>query len=165
MIRIALVSVAVLIAIGTVVVVIGLMLPVRHVASVQRTMSASPGQLFAALTDVERFPAWRSDVTSVTVLSRAPLRWIEAGRNGRITFEQVEAVAPRRLVTKIADDALQFGGTWTYDLEPSGGGTVLTITERGEVYNPLFRVMSRFVFGYTASMESLAESLRVRAPR
>ena len=43
---------------------------------------------------------------------------------------------------------------------PEGSGTRLTITERGEVYNPVFRFMSRFVFGHTASLDRFAESLR-----
>ncbi len=43
------------------------------------------------------------------------------------------------------------------------GGSLVTITEDGEVYNPLFRFLSRYVFGYAATMDSflarLAKSL------
>ncbi len=35
----------------------------------------------------------------------------------------------------------------------------LTITERGEIYNPIFRVFARFVFGYTATMETYLKQL------
>ncbi len=35
---------------------------------------------------------------------------------------------------------------------PAPNGTTLTITEDGEVYNPIFRFMSRFVFGHEATM-------------
>ena len=40
-----------------------------------------------------------------------------------------------------------------------GDGTRLTITERGEVYNPIFRFLSRFVFAQTATMESFLRGL------
>ena len=30
----------------------------------------------------------------------------------------------------------------------------MTITERGEIYNVIFRALSKFVFGYTSTMES-----------
>jgi hypothetical protein len=32
-------------------------------------------------------------------------------------------------------------------------GTELTITENGEVYNPLFRFVSRFIMGHAATIE------------
>ena len=57
------------------------------------------------------------------------------------------------LVTRIADTGLAFGGSWTFALQPAASGTRLSITENGEVYNPLFRVMSRFVFGHTATID------------
>jgi hypothetical protein len=63
-------------------------------------------------------------------------------------------------VTRIADPSLPFGGTWTYDLKPQGSGTELTITEDGEVYNPIFRFMSKFVFSQTATIEAYQASLK-----
>jgi hypothetical protein len=35
----------------------------------------------------------------------------------------------------------------------------LTIVERGKVRNPIFRFLSRFVFGHTATIESYLSSL------
>jgi len=143
------------------VVAIGYALPVAHVASRAATLPVPPGQVFAALQDVDRYASWRSDVKSVEVLARAPqLRWKETGSNGEITFEIQEQDAPKRLVTRIADRSLPFGGSWTYVLTPSGTGTQLTITENGEVYNPLFRFMSRFVFGHTATIETYLRDLQ-----
>ena len=39
------------------------------------------------------------------------------------------------------------------------GGSVVTITERGSVYNPVFRFVSRFILGHTATMETYLRSL------
>jgi hypothetical protein len=75
--------------------------------------------------------------------------------DGPILMSVVERQRPSRFVTKIDDPAQPFGGTWTFEIEPrTGGGARLTITERGEIYNPIFRALARFVFGYTSTMES-----------
>jgi uncharacterized protein YndB with AHSA1/START domain len=166
MIRVALLIVGALCVLVAIVAAVGYALPQQHVASQDRTIDATPERLFAVLQDVEKYPAWRSDVKSVEVLARAPvLRWREHGSNGAITFEVQESEAPTRMVSRIADTSLAFGGTWTYVLQPEGNQTRLSITENGEVYNPVFRFMSRFVFGHTATMEKYLSDLaaQVRA--
>ena len=99
------------IALAAIVVIMGLLLPVSHTASAEAAVAAGPERVFAMLGDVERFPKWRSGLTTVDVLSRQPLRWRESGRDGTITFEQVDAEPNRRLVTRIADPSLPFGGS------------------------------------------------------
>jgi hypothetical protein len=160
--KVALIVLAGLIVVVLVVVAVGYALPVGHVASRQATLREPPDAVFAALTDVARFPDWRKDVTRVDVLSTSPLRWREHGSNGDITFVAGESVRPLHLLARIDDPSLPFGGSWSYDLVPSGTGTTLTITERGEVYNPLFRFMSRFVFGHTATIEAFLAALTKR---
>jgi hypothetical protein len=162
MLKIALIALVVLIVLVIVVVAVGYALPVGHVASRQAALHQRPDAVFATLTDVSHFPDWRKDVRSVDVKSTDPLRWCEHGSNGDITFVVVESARPLHLVARIDDPSLPFGGTWSYDLTPTGTGTTLTITERGEVYNPLFRFMSRFVFGHTATIEGFLEALAKR---
>ena len=129
-----------LVALVLLVIAIGFALPIAHVATRDARFAAPPERVFGVLRDVEKYPAWRSDVERVEVLATVPaLRWRERGDN--------------RIVTRIADRSLPFGGSWTYELSPQDGGTRLAITENGEVYNPLFRFMSRFVFGHTATLE------------
>lgn len=158
----ALIAIAALIAI---VIVVGYALPVAHVATREATIPAPPDKVFAAIADVDRYAAWRADVASVDVVSRAPaLRWVETDRRGdKIAFEVVESQPPLKRVTRIADPSLPFGGTWTYELRADGAGTLVVITEHGEVYNPVFRFMSRFVFGHTSTMETFLNELRSRA--
>ena len=56
-------------------------------------------------------------------------------------------------MTRIDSKSLPFGGTWTYDVQPaSDGRTKLQITEDGEVYNPIFRFVSRFFIGYEGTL-------------
>ena len=141
---------------------IGFLLPVRHRVMRQATFPASPGVVFTAITRVEDFPSWRSVVTKVDVISSAPEKpsWRETGSNGAILFVAEQVSAPTTFVTRIADRSLPFGGTWTYELTQAGGGTTLRITEDGEVYNPIFRFMSRFVFGHTATIDTYLRDLR-----
>ena len=140
---------------------IGFLLPVRHRVMRQATFPASAGVVFTVITKVEDFPSWRSVVTKVDVISSAPEKpsWRETGSNGAIVFVAEQVSAPTTFVTRIADRSLPFGGTWTYELTPVAGGTTLRITEDGEVYNPIFRFMSRFVFGHTATIDTYLRDL------
>jgi uncharacterized protein YndB with AHSA1/START domain len=141
--------------------VIGWSLPVAHVASRRATVGAPPDVVWKAITDVGAFPQWRTDVKKVERLpdrNSLPM-WVEEGGNGRLTFAVDHSEAPRRLVSRIADPSLPFGGTWTYQIDPAPAGSIVTITENGEIYNPVFRVMARFVFGYEGTIASYLDAL------
>lgn len=122
-----------LIAIVGVVALIGYFLPIAHEASHSAEINRPPAVVFALMSDVSHYKLW----------------WDGAD----VKSEVVESVAPSRLVTRIVGET-QFGGTWTINIEPAGTGSRVTITERGEVYNVIFRTMSKFVFGYTGTMEA-----------
>ena len=71
----------------------------------------------------------------------------------------MEEVPPSRLVTRIADEELPFGGSWTFELRPDGAGTLLTITERGFVKNVIFRALARYVFTHHRTLEQYLRTL------
>jgi uncharacterized protein YndB with AHSA1/START domain len=145
-----------------VIVLVGYMLPKGHHASRTITLNAPPSDVFGAVTNFARYPEWRSDVQRIEILpddGHGP-GFREIGDNGAIAY-RVEAREPyTRLVVRIADPKLAFGGSWAYDLKPNGTGTDLTITEDGEVYNPIFRFMSRFVFSQTATIDKYETNLK-----
>jgi uncharacterized protein YndB with AHSA1/START domain len=145
---------------------IGSRLPREHRASRAAHVAAPPDAIWAAITDIDRFPTWRADVKSV---QRLPDRdgqrvWVEEGKSGRMTFRVERSEPPRTLVTRIADPDLPFGGTWTYDIAAEGKGSRLTIVEDGEIYNPLFRFVARFVLGYEGTIASYFASLQQKFP-
>lgn len=147
-----------------VVAAIGYMLPQNHSVSRERTFSANAGTLFTQITTPAAYPEWRTGVTRVEILPPANglLSFRESGSDGDIVFV-METVEPgRRVVTRIADGSLPFGGSWTYELTPAAAGTVLRITENGEVYNPLFRFISRFVLGHYKSIDQYLGDLERR---
>ncbi|HEU4426138.1 MAG TPA: SRPBCC family protein [Pilimelia sp.] len=162
MIQLILIVVGVAVAVVAAVAVIGLLLPKAHTAARSARLGQSPETVWAALTDIDDYPTWRPDVRRVERLSDEDgrPRWREHGSNGKIAFEVVESVAPSRLVSRIADPRLPFGGSWTYVVTPTGdGGSTVTVTEDGEVYNPIFRFVSRFVTGHTATMDKYLKAL------
>jgi uncharacterized protein YndB with AHSA1/START domain len=161
--RIALVVLAAIAGLVVVVLGVGYALPVEHVVTRQIALAQPPDRVFALLTAVEDYPRWRSDLKAVDVLGRTPLtRWREHGSHDDITFEMQESTPPSRLVVRVADPDLPFGGSWTYVLVASETGTRLTITEHGEVYNPVFRFLSRFVFGHAATLEQFLQDVERR---
>lgn len=165
--RILPVVAAVLVLAVLVPVLVGLALPVHHRASRAVHLDAPPAAVFATITDTDRYVEWRSEVERVEqVAGGARPRFREVSGGDAILFEVVERVPDRRFVTRIADPALPFGGTWTYELGAEGTGTRLRITEDGEVRNPLFRFVSRYVLTHTATIDRyLADLQRRLAPR
>jgi len=117
-----------------IILVVGSLLPVRHEVSRSRTF-AVPASVLWDLT-MENYR-----------------------RTNDGTYSILESRPHEVLVTGIARKGLPFGGTWRYELAPRGNQTSLTITERGEVYNPFFRFMSRFVFGYYGSIDKFFAAL------
>lgn len=143
---------------------VGMALPVAHSATLTRHLATDPERVWRDLTTPEAFATWRPDVTQVRVLEPAGgrLRWVESGPGGSLTLEVVASEPPTRLVTRIADEGLPFGGTWTWVLEPEAGGTRLTVTEDGEIYNPVFRFVARFLLGYEGTMTTYLDALEAR---
>jgi uncharacterized protein YndB with AHSA1/START domain len=166
--RYVLIGIGALVAIAAVIAVIGWSLPVKHRASVARVFQASPAQIFALITDVASFPSWRSDVKRVDTLpeENGRKRWVETTKNGPpITFVVERTEPDRLLVGRIVNTDLPFGGSWTYELSPAGAGrTTVRITEDGEVYNPIFRFVSRYVMGHEATIKQYLSAIGGRFP-
>jgi uncharacterized protein YndB with AHSA1/START domain len=156
--------VAVVILLIMVMLVIGSRLDPKHVASRSIRLSRPPAEVYALIHDFQRSPEWRADVKKVELLGNVEghLRFREEGSNGTVTYEVLDDVPAQRLVTRIVDKDLGYSGSWTYVLTPAEGGTALTITENGEVSNPLFRFMSKYIFGHTATMDTYLKSLGAR---
>ncbi|MDX1390343.1 MAG: SRPBCC family protein [Acidobacteriota bacterium] len=155
------VAVLALIALFLIVLGIGASVSERHVASTRVELDVPAMTVWNLLTDFEQHPMWRDVVHSMERLPDQDDKpvWRENNEFGPITYVVDEFSPPTRLVTRIADPELPFGGSWTYEIVPTGEGCTLQITEAGEIYNPFFRFMARFVFGYHATQEHFLESV------
>jgi hypothetical protein len=153
--------VVVVLLLVTAVFAVGWFLPVGHVASRSASFTRPPQDIYAAVSDVAAYPRWWSELSQVEMLpaTNGRVRFRQHTSSGPLVMEVVESVPPSRFVTRIDDPDQPFGGTWTFELTPDAGGTRLTITERGEVYDPLFRFLSRFVFGHTGTIDSFLTAL------
>jgi hypothetical protein len=158
----AVIAIAILGLVVAVVAVIGYMLPKNHLASRSSHFRQPPQAVWDVIAGP---PDWRPDIRSWEKLAPRDGRrtWKEIDKHGEaITYESVEESPPRRLVTRIADPTLPFGGTWTYAIEPEPTGCQVTMTEAGEIYNPIFRFMARFVLGYSGSIETYLKALHAK---
>ena len=153
--------VAAVVLVVAVVVLIGSQLPKTHVASRSIVLHRSPREVYALVRDFGSAPKWRADVKHVDVEDGpgGPVLFREDGANGLINYELIEDVPGERMVTRIGDKDLGYSGQWTYTFAAESSGTRVTIREDGEVSNVLFRFMSRYVFGHTATMDSYLTSL------
>ncbi len=140
---------------------VGSLLPVEHSATVSRDISADLEAVWTAVTDLPAMPEWRTGLDAIERLPDANglPSWTEMSGSEQLSFETVERAAPTLLVTKIVGEGLEFGGTWRVALEPASPGTRVSITEDGEVYNPLFRFVSRFIIGHDATMNRYLDDL------
>ena len=147
----ALIVVGVLMLLVLGVTAIGAMLPKRHVATRSATFKANPEQLFALVVGSQD---WRPDVKSCELITENGKQFQrETSKHGQtILYELQQSRPPLSIQRRIATENLPYGGTWTYVIEPAKDGTQVRITEDGEVYNPVFRFVSKFIMGQTATM-------------
>ncbi len=138
---------------------IGALLPERHVVTRSATFKASPEKLFALIAGDQR---WRPDVKACELISGEGGRQFqrETSTHGQtVLYELQGARPPLAIERRIATENLPYGGTWSFALEPVNGGTRVRITEDGEVYNPFFRFVSRFVMGETATLDAYLKAM------
>lgn len=151
----------VLVLVGLLIVAIGAVLPKEHQARRNGRFRRPPRAVWDVIHNVDNYAEWRSDIEKVERLpdSGGQTRWKEYSRGQVITFQRVESKPTSRMVTMIADKTLPFAGRWIFVLEATPEGCNLSIVEDGEIKNPLFRFMSRFIFGYSGTIDAYFESL------
>ena len=135
-----------------------------HRATSTVTLHQPPESVWTVVRDLGGVPAWWPEI-------KESVR--QQDKNGREVWRQkmsgfevplivIESTAPGRLVTQIDTSAGgAFGGTWTYELvaDSGAGGTKISVTEAGWIGNPIFRFLSRFVFGYYGTLDGYLKAL------
>jgi uncharacterized membrane protein len=159
--KIALILLAIVVGLVLVVLIIGAALPRKHVVSRHVILHRPPGEVYETVRNFAAAPSWRSDLEKVEIISTDDnhVRFREHGKQGAVTYDLVEDRPNEKIVTSIADQDLGYSGTWTYTFQNTPDGSRLEITEAGDVSNILFRFVSRFVFGHTATIEKYLVAL------
>lgn len=100
-------------------------------------VQATPQQIWDRLADYRSLPQYGQQVDTVVE----------------------ESVPPTRLVRRLSDAGLPFGGTWTFDIEPICQGTKVTITEDGFIRSPIFRAIAHLFIGMKKSQETVLKEI------
>ena len=156
--------VGVLVALVAIALIVGSLLPRDHVAGSSIVLRQPRDSVWRAVRDLANLPGIWSELVSSQRAMDVDGRevWEQKMKNGfTLRLIVTEEVPPQRLVMTIdAPPDAPFGGTWSYEVAPADGGTTqLTVTERGYVNSPLFRFMSRFMFGYHATQEGYLKAM------
>ncbi len=158
----------ILIVLGTLIVVvilvyvIGMLMEVTHKATAQRKFKVSANQIWLILTDFKDYKSWRSGIKELRV--DGDRQWTETNSYGDNVSYALEIIAENQsMKTQILNKDLPYGGYWEFTLSSDPGGCVLSITENGEVYNPFFRFMSKYIFGHDTSLKTYMKDLEARA--
>lgn len=136
---------------------IGTLLPKTHEVSRRATYQKPPAEVWKVLAEFTEYPSWRPEVKKV---ERVPAAlgltgWREITRFGASTIRVLQSEEPKRLVATIDKTDMPYVSTWTCDLTGEGGGTTVTITERGQSYNPFARFISKIFMRNRASLDRL----------
>ncbi len=152
--------VVVMLAVGLIA-LIGWRLPSQHSATRSIVLHKSQDAVYAVTRDFASMPKWRADVREVklTTGSNGRVHFREEGKHGAVNYELAEDLPGQRMVTRITDTDLGYSGKWTYLFSAEGANTRLTITEDGEVSNVIFRFLSKYAFGHTATIDTYLTSL------
>jgi len=162
--KVALAAVVGVIALIAIVTVVGALLPRTHRVTSRLTLREPPEAVWPAVRNLDALVGHWKELESA---ARLPDRegkevWQQKAGGFELRLIVEEAQPPTRLVTRIdAPPDASFGGTWTYDLAPSGSGTTVTVTEDGYVSNPIFRVMMK-VMGAHRTLDGFLGGLAAR---
>lgn len=125
--------------------VYGTTVPEVHEATGSRTIDAPVGEVFTLVADPRKGLEWRENVAEVKHYEdhgEGLARWTEVWKDGNsFNFAITEHARDERLKITINDVHGHFSGSWTYEFKPDSGRTIVAITERGHIPNPLIRAM------------------------
>ena len=145
---------------------IGAFVPREHRATSTVVLHQPVDSVWKVVRDLGGVPAWWPEIKESVRLPDKDGHevWRQKMSGWDVPLIVIESTAPRRLLTQIDTSAGgAFGGTWTYELTPdSGAGTKISVTEAGWIGNPIFRTLSRFVFGYYGSLDGYLRALGKR---
>lgn len=118
--------------------------PPDHTFTRAVRLPKSPEEVFRVVTDFGAQVRWQPFLKSAERVADRDGReaWREQQKQGpAMLLVTREVEAPRRLVREIVDEKKVFTGDWTWELAPEGDGTLLRVTEHGNVPNPFYRFM------------------------
>ena len=141
-------------------------------ATEELDVKASPEQLFAIVTDFERYPEWAADLKQVIVLDRdtdgrgtlVKYRAAAFGRSTSYTLSYDYSAAPARLAWVQADGDITSRLDGQYEFDATDGGTRVTYHLEVDLKFPLpgfvkQRAAARVISTALRELRARAESM------
>lgn len=145
--KITLIVVVIVITIVNIPIIGGLFLPKSHKITKTLFLNYDPENIWVYINDIEHYPKWRPSVKKVEIVSTNPAgltSWQEYYHfNSRTMFQITESTPYSDMVIKTADRESYYSCKWNISIKEAENGTLLTIVEEGEIYNPLFRSIAK----------------------
>ncbi len=161
----ALTIVGSLVGLVLLVLVIGSFLPKSQFGTRTLILKQPPEAVWQVLTDYPRKPSWQPDVKRFERLAdrNGHEVWMEVHKSGaRVVFETIESHPPRRLVWRVPGDYGPFRGLLVVEITPIEGGCRVTFTQEGEVPNPFYRFLVRFLLPLEGFLEADLKALAAK---
>ena len=119
--------------------------------------------VWRTIRSVYEYAEWRPGLTeSEMSVGDDGEEWRESTRTRSMRFGVTVDEPPSRFGARILDDDLGFTGDWLWTLEPSGNDTRVTLTERGEIGNPISRFIAAHMRGHTKTVDEMLTALAAR---
>jgi hypothetical protein len=151
------ISLGILIVFIAIIYLIGSLMDVKHVASIKREFKKiSADEILSVITNYKEYASWRSGLKELTVDSVN--HWTEKNSHGdKVSYRLEMGDEKGKLITRILNKDLAYGGFWEFT--SIDDGCSIKIVENGEVYNPLFRFMAKYIFGHETTLKNYMNDL------
>jgi uncharacterized protein YndB with AHSA1/START domain len=144
---------------------LGSRLPREHRVASSILVPAEIETVWQWVSDPEGQAAWNADIQSVETAELPDGQTLITQKTsfGDIPVVVRERTEPTRFKTEIYGEAMGWGGSWTWTLEPASGGTRVTILEEGFVEGAIMRFLSAKLMGQHMAMDGSLVALASHA--
>jgi hypothetical protein len=153
---------SVLAVVAVAIFMVGTALPEKHTARVEGMVALSADATAARIRNVIEHPNWRHQLKRVEIKQSAAdgVQYIEHGKHGPLKLWLKEVEIGAHFIATVLDET-DFGGDWSIRITPINAQRCrVEITESGWIKPVVFRVMSRFAFGYDANIQRYLADLQ-----
>lgn len=140
---------------------VGLLLSPKTTASVSGRIEAEPQQVWDYVINTSAPGSSESPTRAHQATSeQGSTTSVRPPRDGQPGITVEKRIDAELLVVTFDDGRHPYVGTWTFELDQVHGGTLLTVTEHGEISDPFYRALSRVLFRDTSKLGEYVDNAR-----
>lgn len=127
-------------------------------------IAADPARVWSVVSDVTRMPEWSPELRRLYPVGgrrpRVGMTMIGINRRGLVAWPTTSKLVRLEPERAVAWRTRESGATWTYELEPSGSGTLLTGRRDLPAFTMATRLMAPVIGGAAGHDDELADGIR-----